>query len=175
MMPLRLNLLSPEKRALIERLVYAQFTRNTVELFVFILAIVGIMFLGGNWFLEDHLNDLSMNLTLVSHEQVKKNTRIQSINTILLRTDVLQKQYTMWSQIIPPLTNAIPKNIILKNMTIDIPGKTITLAGTAQTRNDLLLLQTELQKLPLIASVTIPLDQLTSKEHPSFSLLVLMK
>jgi Tfp pilus assembly protein PilN len=175
MIPVHLNLLSPDKRRNVERLIYVQFLRNTIEIFVFVLSVLGILLLGGNRVLQDHLNELSANLVRISNQQARKGAEIKIINTILARTDSLQKHYTLWSDILPPLINAIPQRIAVSSLAIDPQGKTMRLTGIADTRSDLLLLQKNLLAVPLVHSADIPLSQLASKEHISFSVSVTLK
>jgi Tfp pilus assembly protein PilN len=175
MLPVRLNLLAPPKRAIARRLVYAQFARNMIEIAVFLASFAGIVLLQSFFILQEHLTDLSIKLTAISHNQSLQNKEIKSVNDTLRQTDALQKQYTQWSRVIPEVLGAIPNGITLSTLILSAPGNSYSFAGVASTRNDLLSFQKNLQSLPNVASAVVPISQLTDKENISFSISATLK
>lgn len=173
--PVRLNLLSPEKRRSIERLVYAQFARNAVEVIVCIFSLLGIALLGGDWVLQTHLDDLSVKLTHVSHQEAEKSSQIRAINKTLIQTDMLLKRYRAWPAIVRPIVEAIPSGITLEHFSIDKDRKNLTLIGTAATRDTLILLEQNLKTVQTVQSVSLPFSQLTTRENLRFSISITLQ
>lgn len=175
MFPIRLNLLSPQKRNLVERLVYVQFIRNAVEIAVILLAICGMVLTASDLVLQDHLNDLTESMVAISSRDAEKNKRLKAVNELLLETELLQARYMLWSDIAVPAADAIPRGVVLTGLTLDHPGKKWVFAGEAKTRDDLLALQKNLESLPVVASAAVPISQLTGKENLVFSITASLK
>lgn len=170
MIPAYLNLLSPSKRRIAQRLIYAQFARNMIDIGVFLVSFIGIILLGGFLVLQNHLTMLLENLASVSHHQAIKNKDIKTTNDILHQTDALQKTYTQWSAVLPAIISAIPDGVILSELLLDAPGHAYIFTGVARTRNDLLLFQENLQSLPNVTGAVVPMSQLTDRENIAFSI-----
>lgn len=170
MYPTRLNLLSPEKRSYLQRIIFFQFIKNSLESLVFVLALSGIILLGAQWVLEGYFNDISAGLLAGTSRQAEKNAQINQVNATLTQIDALQQLYTLWTPILIPLSAALPPGVILDGLTLDATTAAYHLSGRASTRAELLALKNNLQTLPFIAAVTIPLSQLTEKENVTFSI-----
>lgn len=170
MFPTRLNLLSPEKRIYLQRLMYGQFLKNSIESLLGILCLSGIMLLGAEWVLQGYFNELSASLTTSNKIQAEKNLQIKHINRALHDVDGIQQVYMLWTPRLVELAAAIPPGVVLTGLATDSAAGSYTLSGVALTRDDLLTLQTRLEALNFIDNVPIPLAQLTAKENVSFSL-----
>lgn len=170
MYPTRINLLSPEKRKYLRRMIYIQFTKNTLISIVFVFCLSGITLLGGQWVLQEYFNDVSSNLIATNSRHGEKNKKIKEINNILIQTDAVQQTHTDWSPIVVNLSNAIPEGIILENLSFNSATHIISINGKAGTRENLLQMQTNLNNLDFIKNVDIPLSQLTEKINITFSI-----
>lgn len=170
MIPFRLNLLSPEKQMSLKHLFYFQYIRHNLEIFLFLLSLIAIAFLGGRWILEQHFSNLAAQLTATAQQHTERNTRIRDVNTIVRETEKVQSHYTAWSQRFPELIATLPPGVILSQLTME--RQSYSISGTATTREDLLALQAALSGLPGAGKVEIPLSQLTQKENVPFSLTV---
>lgn len=175
MYPTRINLLSPEKRKYLRRMIYIQFTKNTLTSIVFVFCLSGITLLGGQSVLQEYFNDVSSNLIATNSRHAEKNKKIKEVNNILTQTDAIQQIYTNWSPIVINLTNTIPKGIIVDSLSFNSLNHTFIINGTASTREDLLQMQTNLNNLEFIKNVDIPLSQLTEKANISFSISAIHK
>lgn len=170
MFPTRLNLLSPEKKNHLKRLMYWQFLKTSIESLLVILCLSGIMLLGAEWILQGYFNDLSASLSTSNKIQAEKNFQIKHVNRVIHDVGIIQEVYALLTPRLLELAAAIPPGVILTNLTTDSAGGAYTLSGVAAARDDLLALQTALEALDFIDSVPIPLAQLTAKENVSFSL-----
>ena len=171
----RLNLLSPEKRKHLQRMIYIQFAKNTLTSVVFVFCISGITLLGGQWVLQEYFNDVSVNLIATNSRYAEKNKKIKEINNLIIQTDAIQQQFAPWSSIAENLANAIPNGAIINNLSLNSDNNTFVISGTAETRNSLLEMQTNLKALEFIDNVDIPISQLTEKENISFSITAVYK
>jgi hypothetical protein len=170
MHPTRLNLLSPEKRTYLRRMIYAQFTKNTLISVIFIFCISGITLLGGQWVLQEYFCDISNNLLSINGRHAEKNKQIKEVNIIISEIDALQEINILWSPTIIRLTNSIPEGIVIDNLSLNSNSNAFIFNGTADTRENLLKMQTNLNNLDFIDSTDIPLSQLTEKENFTFSI-----
>ena len=170
MIPLRLNLLSPEKRRHLHRMLYFQFIKHVFESALLVLSLCAIALLGGRSILENHLNHLAAQLTNTAQQQNERSLVIQRINTIVRDTKEVQDLYHNWTDTIAPIANTIPPQIMLSGLVLDKRAKTYIFTGTAKTREDLLTLQDAIKHMPGVIEAEVPLSQLTQKENISFSI-----
>ncbi|MFZ2189421.1 MAG: PilN domain-containing protein [Candidatus Magasanikiibacteriota bacterium] len=175
MIPHRLNLLSPDKRNLLKRMVNFQFLKSLLEMILFFLSIFGIALLGGQWVLQDHFYAITGQINSVNNKYADKNQEIKNINRTLIQTEKIQNEYTVWTTKIAELTNIIPDGITLTGLSFDKNNKKINITGEAVSRNDLLLFKQNLESIQWINSVEVPPDQLIQKNKIQFSITPLMK
>lgn len=174
-MPTRLNLLSPAKQSNLRMMMYGQYSRHLLEHLFVVTAISGIVLLGGQWILDTHFQTLAANLTSLANSQAGKNKDIKMVNAIISQTANIQDKFTIWTPIIRDVANAVPDSVTLTSIHLDQARKIYTFSGIASRRDDLLLFQKQLQNLPQIASVTIPLASLVSKNNVQFSFTAALK
>jgi hypothetical protein len=170
MFPTRLNLLSSRKRNHLQKMIFFQFTRNILEMTLFVLCISGIALLGGRSILQDHFNDLTTQIAQTTNKYADTNKKIQDINKILLTTEKIQRNYFIWTPVMTEISSKIPKNIVISHLNVDNKNKVITFTGKAPTREDLLNLQEQLESLSFIETIEIPVSALTEKENIPFSI-----
>jgi hypothetical protein len=175
MYPTRLNLLPPEKRKFLQKMIYIQFIKNVFISIVFVFCVSGILLLGAQSILQEYLNDVSSNLIATRSSHTGKNRAIKDINKILLETEAVQQLYIPWTSTIIDMANSTPNGITLNNLSLDSKTKTHVISGTADTREDLLTFQENLETLDFIDQVEIPPSQLTEKENISFSISAISK
>lgn len=169
MLPMRLNLLPPDKQNSLQRTIVAQFVKNIFELAFFVICIVAIAFLGGQWVLQQYFHDITINTIAVSSGRTDTTVRINKVNSLLRNAQDIQKNYTLWTPILADISNVLPDDVIVTKMSLDATGNMFTIAGSAKTRDDLLALEVALEALPFVGDLEIPLSQLTKKENIAFS------
>ncbi|MBU1895323.1 PilN domain-containing protein [Patescibacteria group bacterium] len=170
MFPTRLNLLPPENQKYLQKTVFAEFIKNSLEAVLFLLCLAGMSLLGGQWILQGYFNELAESIVAVTQEQAVTNYQIKDVNKVIKQTKEIQDGYTLWTPILSELSNQIPDSIVLSNLTIKQKEKILIVRGMAETRDGLLKFQENLESLPFISSINIPLSQLTEKENIPFSL-----
>ena len=175
MYPIKINLLSPEKKSYLNRIIYIQFIKNTFISIVFVFCISGIALLGGQVILQEYFGDVSSNLLVSSGLNADTNRQIQEVNTIIKKTEALQAVHYLWLQKIVEIGNAVPDKVVFSSINLNKEKKYINISGTADDRDSLLELKNNINSLDFIQNIEIPLSQLTEKENIKFSIDIEMK
>ncbi len=175
MIPLRINLLPPQKNHYLERMIHFQFIKNILEIMLFAICLTGIMLLGGQSVLQDYFDDLTIQMASISDQYAQTNQQIIKINKIINNTDKIQNEYYSWTTKLVNFANALPTNITLNSLSFDQKNKSLIFNGTAPTREDLLTLQEQIKKIDWVNSLEVPLSQLTTKQNIPFLLTAILK
>lgn len=175
MYPTRLNLLSPEKKKNLERVIVFQFLKNILEIFLVVVSISAVYILASQHLLEKFFHELTNNGPTVYTQYTSIDRKIKRVNAILRDVADIQQEYIIWSPEVIRVVAAIPVGVRLTSLDMRPTEKTFSLTGYAQTRNDLLDLQSQLEKIDCVGtcriSVPISLSQLIKKNDISFSLI----
>ncbi len=175
MYPIKINLLSNEKRKYLNRMIYIQFVKNTFISIVFVFCLSGMTLLGGQSVLQEYFNSVSSVLTMSNSVRSAENKQIQDVNNIIKRTEALEAVNNLWAEKIVEFGNAVPAGVTIKNMGIFKDRNEINISGLAQNRDALLELKENVSELDFIENMEIPLSQLTEKEDINFSITIKMK
>ncbi|MDP2692631.1 MAG: hypothetical protein Q8O88_03245 [bacterium] len=170
MYPIKINLLSPEKRKYLTRMVYVQFVKNTFISIVFVFCISGITLLGGQSVLQEYYTDVSASLALSGELHADKNKKIEAVNTIIKNVEAVQEMHNLWANKILRIGNSVPSGVILNSIILAKDKERINISGTAIDRDSLLELKENITKLEFVNDIEIPLGQLTEKEDIDFSI-----
>ena len=174
MIPHRLNLLPPDKKKRLKKMINFQFLKNIAGIFLIILSVMGIFLLGGQWVLEDYYSKLTENVLSLSEKHSNTNNTIKEINNTLIKVDKIQKEYINWTPKILEITESIPDDIEISKININQKNE-ITLSGWAANRQSLLNLQKTLEQINWLGEFSIPPAQLTEKENINFSFIIPIK
>ncbi|MBI4992736.1 MAG: hypothetical protein HZC26_01175 [Candidatus Magasanikbacteria bacterium] len=169
MIPCRINLISPIKRQRLQTTVRFQFIKNILEIVLIVTCVIGIAMLGGEWVLGSYFNDLNITISSLQNRYAETNKTIRTINEKLKRIDFIQNLYQPVSPLLPDIAAAMPDGANLTALNLDLKNKNLSLIGFAANRDDLLILQSRLEKIAWIQTVDIPVDQLTKKDNINFS------
>lgn len=172
MYPTRISVLAKEKQKYIDRMVYMQFARNSIEVFLFLLCASTIFLVGSWWTLQSHFNDLASKLTIKADAETERTIQIREINTLLSDVQGVQSVFVTWTPKIKEFVDTIPDGVTLSNLSLSAYGKTYDMSGKADTRESLLVLKERLLALPQVLDVNIPLAQLIPKEDVGFSITI---
>ncbi len=174
MYPTRLNLLSPAKKKNLERIILFQFMRSLFELCLIIVCLCATLIVGSHYLLEQFYHRITNSVSPIGNHYAKVNQKIKEINTILKDAEAIQKEYILWTPLIEEVTRAIPLRIRVTNLDFRGDEHVINISGQAETRDDLLLLQKQLEAITCNHTCTVqaPLlpGQLTKKETIAFTL-----
>ncbi len=170
MQPSRLNLLSKEKKHHLQQMVYVQFSKHTLEIVLFIVALFGVALIGSEQVLLSYFQSIN-NPHAANIEQLTEiNDKVSYINTTVKRAEIIQSLYTPWSTRMATLVAQTPADVELTGLRVQESTKLLTISGEAATRDALLEYQQALESVDWIASAVIPLSQLTEKDAFPFSI-----
>lgn len=175
MYPVRLNLISPEKKKTIARIVYMQYTKHLLDGAVLFSALTAIVLLGGQGIMQEYFNELVSTITATPKGQGEKNVIIKKLNARLSIAEMVQKTYTKWTPIIADIVGTIPKEVTLNTLSLNAETKTYHITGIATTREALLSLKKQLEGKPYAKTVDVPLSQLTIRDQVPFTLTITTK
>ena len=173
--PLRLNMLAPQKRQYLRRMVLFIYGKNILEIILIAVAVCAVILLVGRWFLQDYFNDLTGQLVSISNERSVYNERIQRVNSTLADLVTIQKDYQPWSENLATIFATVPLGVVLERAELDRAARVYLLSGIADERTVLLQFQKNLKELSFVSRVDLPLSQLTEKEHVSFMITAVLK
>lgn len=165
-----INLLSPEqkKELKIKRIYLA--IKEVVMLILLFTSIIAIMLGVSRYVLEEQLADIiERNISTINAGQQVNNQIIVLNKKINLINDV-QKNFKHWSVFFKKISQLTPDEIIYNSLKIYHQEAILELQGTAQTRQDLLKLQKNLEESQLFKKVDLPLNNLIEKENNTFNI-----
>jgi len=174
MFPHRLNLLPPDKKKHLKKMINFQFFKTIAEIFLIFLSVTGIVLLGSQWVLEDYYSQLTEHIFSISERHSNTNNIIKEINNNLVKVEKIQKEYINWTPLILEITEAIPANVKISKININQKNE-LTINGLANNRRTLLDLQKTLEEITWLEDFTIPPAQLTEKENINFSFVIPIK
>lgn len=162
----RLNLLPTKEKNLIRRQRLQQLIVVSLLIFVISASIVSLELFWGKQLLKDNFPsyDISLNRNKLLVENVKK------INFNLTTIDKIQKEYIPISPIFIALSEIASDNLQIRLFNFDKEKKSFQLRGWANSREDLLTFQTNLEKIEFFKSVKTPVSNLLKQQDIDFEL-----
>lgn len=170
MMLLRLNLISPEKKAKFTSLVRFLFIKETLELVILTCAFLAIVHIMGWIVLTGLLSDLARSSVLISNDVPPVNREIRTLNRQTRDVTFSGKGFEPLLPKLLELTQTLPPAIKLNTLNLDRQAGTVQLVGVAQTRADLLAYQKTIAAIAWIDKSTYPTSQLFQKENINFEM-----
>lgn len=170
MIPLRLNLLSPQKKNHLVRMFRFQSVKQACEIFFITASIIGMMLLGSQIVLQQYFSALTENIVSVNNRHTSEIKDMLKINKLVRDTHTIQEQYTLWTPYLIALASSTPTGITLSSVSINYETQSLSISGDAQTREDLVLFEDSLKNVPFIENALIPLSSLAQKEHIPFTI-----
>jgi len=163
-----LNLIPPERRQKLNRLVKLLLVKNILELLLVGMAVVSIVLLWGWLFLIDQFNSLAQSSMAIGREYASYNTDIRQINKITKSINEAAGGYLPITPKILEFISSTPRNIKITSLDINRQDNRLIITGTALTRTDLLAYQDILRQIPWLESSAIPTESLLTKTDINF-------
>lgn len=163
-----LNLLSPENKQKTEELLIYLSIKNLLGSLLIFAAFSAIILLSAKLILANNFQTIIEQTTLIVKEYGGVNQKIKEINQKISSIDETQKKFTSWSAILEKIANLIPPNTTTSVIVMSRSNEEATLKGVANTRDDLLLLKTNLENANMFYSVKIPFSNLLTRENINF-------
>ncbi len=175
MFPVRINVLSDSKKAHLKRLALFTYLKSSCALIFSLIAVLAAVLLIAESFFINYRAALTYGVLSGRRSYLSDIQRIQATNQQLKKIDAIQTEFTLWSPRVHTILAALPPGIELSSIILDSETKSLSLAGSALTREVLGECEKAIKSLPLLESVEIPLGELTQKEHIPFTLRATLK
>ncbi len=170
-----INLLSPQKKNSLKKVVQFLFIKEMLELTIFTCVLLSITHLLAGLVMTKTLNDLANTSLLINREFPSINGDIRRVNALIKNVNDSSSSYTNLSPKLLELIRTIPNDIQVDGVSLNRKDLTLSLSGVAQTRDALLHFQTVLSSLPWITQVSTPVSQLFQKDNISFQIQTTIK
>lgn len=172
---IKLNLLSPVQKEYL-RFEHTYFKlRSVLFLVLAFTSCASMVLLGARLLLQDNLAELLTTSTVVSNHDRPIDRNISTINSNLRDVEHIQKKFVKWSQTLVAITAAVPANVQVSYLNLELSTNSFNLNGLARRREDFLALLSNLQKLPQIEALNSPPANLVNRENVSFQLTAKLK
>lgn len=170
MMPLKLNLLPPAKRNGFLNLAKYLFIREMLELAIFTLAILSIMYLFAWWVVTQAMTDVVTSSLLVNKEPPPVNKEVRELNRLTKAIIASGQDFYPLTPKLMEIVSTLPPTVKLIGVNIDRTNSSVTISGTAATRDALLEYQKVIEDIAWIKGITAPTSQLFQKENINFEI-----
>ena len=168
MIPIRLNLLSPDQREYLKfEFVYLHVRTVTFLLLTFTIIITGLL-MAARLMLQDNYATVLTSTTLVNNKNQTLDKDIAELNKNLQEVQKIQSDFVKWSSILVEVNRSIPERIELTSLVLEKNTRIFSISGRAQKREDFLQLKENLEKLPYFEELRSPLTNLLLKENVQF-------
>ncbi len=137
----------------------------TILIFAILIAII---LEGANAILVDIFNDTVFSTSLVNTDYKLFKTDIEKMNALLANVKETQKDYIYYDDLLLEITNLIPKDITLSNLSINIENKKTVFKGKARTRDGLIEFQKNMGDSAIFNNIQAPISNMLKKENIDF-------
>ncbi len=166
-MRVTLNLLSPEKKAVLRTGFIFAYVQTMVFIIFLVVAFASGTLLAVRMMLKGTYEDLAKRSSGGTDETVAITADFKKINDYLKRIDGLDQRFVPWSKVLEEITRYIPDGTQLSSIHVERQGK-ITISGIAARRDDVLTLQTKLEQSPIFKDVKAPLSNILQQKDVKF-------
>lgn len=166
-MRVTLNLLSPEKKAVLRTGFIFAYVQTMVFIIFLVVAFASGTLLAVRMMLKGTYEDLAKRSSGGPDESSVITDDFKKINDYLKRIDGLDQRFVPWSKVLEELTRYVPEGTQLSSVHVERTGK-ITLSGIAARRDDVLTLQTRLEQSPMFKDVKAPLSNILQQRDVKF-------
>lgn len=162
------NLLPPEKKSKLEKLVRFIFLKNMLEIVLVTAAILATSLIWSWLTLQEDFNSLSESAVAVNQELTVHNQEVRDANRQLESFNEAGRGFKRLLPELLTVTENLPQDIKLDSLELNREDLTLSIAGIAETRQALLNYQEKLKEIPWLGTVTTPISRLLQKEKIPF-------
>jgi len=163
-----LNLLPPEHKTKLNRLIQILFAKNILEFIAVSLCLFATMLLWSWMALVQQFNDLSESALLIGRDYTNYNQEVRKVNNICRSINESSADFYPLIPKILEVANSLPDTIHLNSVSINRQDNQFKISGTASTRNELLTYQEQLGQTTWLKTASMPTAQLLQKENINF-------
>lgn len=163
-----LNLLSQSKKEELKFKKLHILLKDFLLIILIFAILIAIILEGANAILVNIFNDTIFSTSLVNTDYKLFKTDIEKMNRLLANVKETQKNYIYYDDLLLEITNLIPKDITLSNLSINIENKKATFKGRAKTRDGFLEFQKNLEASAIFNNIQAPISNMLKKENIDF-------
>lgn len=149
------------------------FVNASVVLFV-VLTAVTIFILLGRMVLQNQFVNTVMETTLVNKRSSPIAEDVEKINNTIKTVADIQQDFVPWSNLIIDLSQLVPPDVNLRQVSIIQKNNTLKLSGYAATRSAFLEFKDNLTESPIFTTVDSPISNLLKQEDIQFTLDIIL-
>lgn len=164
-----LNLLPPQKKAALHSNFIFAFIQSALFVLFLLMIFVSGTIIAVRIFLVSMKDELTARTTSTPKEYLSVIEDIKHTNEYIKKVNLLQNRFIPWSTVLEKITLLIPSGIHLEHMRINKDGG-VSMSGVAATRNDMLLLQTNLETSTMFKDLQSPLSNILQPKNVKFDL-----
>ncbi len=142
----------------------------------FIILLLPFIYSGALWgaktALIDSLNALEEHSLLLNRNSQGYNKKVRQINQQIKNIQEIEANFSFLSCPLKEIANSVPAGVSLTELAMDKNTQILKIKGQAAKRDDLLQFKDRLEKLNLVASVDLPLENLLKQKDVKFTLTV---
>ncbi len=166
-----LNILPAEKKSEIKKeQMYITIRSASVLIITFFIVadicIYGARFLMTQWY--EQLQAEQAAVTVTAEDQTEIESKLNDLALTMKAITEIHTDYHNPVAIVAPVFNVFPEGTSVKELTIDIEGKRITVNGFTRDRESFVILQEQLNSTPLLSNVDFEVTSFTKKEDIPF-------
>lgn len=163
-----LNLISPEKKQQFKLEQIYIVIKNLIIFVLLVSIIVATVLLATQVTLQNHFQRIVNETTLTTQYANTFSAEVREFNKIITAISEIQGGHTDWTSFIVNFSAMTPKEVDIKNMTIN--GDKILLKGFASSRDDLLELKNNFETSEMFTEIEMPIDDLLKKNNINFDI-----
>lgn len=172
---MNVNLLSPDQKKEVRQLRTFHIVKNVTYNLISLGVAVTVALLFSLQIINNDDAQLKEQLTQEAQLQqlglvTSLQEATQQLNQQIAAVQEIQAKYVSWTGVIANISEHIPNGITIAEATFNDTTMTFSMSGIAETRNDLLNFQDDMETYPIFAGVKFPTTNLTIRENIPFEL-----
>lgn len=161
-----LNLISPQKKQQFKLEQIYIVIKNIIIMLLLSSIIVAIALLITKNALQIHFQKIVEQTTLTTQYANTFSAEVRDFNRIVNAVSTVQENYTDWNKFLIYIASISPEGVIINNLIVN--EGTLIIKGTADTRENLLLLRENFETSEVFTSIEIPIDNLLQRTNIEF-------
>lgn len=174
-MRIKLNFLHGEDKKAVSSIARMAWMRNILRCLFLILCLFDTALVLLFLLLSDQANTLAQQTRAANQRYSYYNTEVSRINNEISQLSEAGQNYGVLTPRFWSLINAVPPNIQLSLVNLDLAANSINIPGIAKDRDALLAFENILADLPWVEKTYLPKSQLLQKEQINFQIQITVK
>jgi len=165
-----LNLISPEQKKELGLRRFYILIKNLTIIFLLFTTILAIIMLIAKMIIQNNFNKVVNDYSLTTRYSRIVNYEMENFDKQLNFIVNVQNDYIPWTNFIASFINSVPPEINLYSVDLGKTDSQMKINGFAQNRDDLLKFKGNLENLPLLSEINVPMGNLLKKESIEFEI-----